>query len=117
MRGKIMPEQNDVETKQEVGGCCVPETCNRAACDAPVKAALGGLSPIPSWQIRMIDEWYELKVRHTKLHKMLVKWDAGTLDFTPKCSKELLKDQCKVMRAYLTILEIRAEIEGVSLPQ
>ena len=48
---------------------------------------------------------------------MLVKWDAGTLDFTPKCSKELLKDQCKVMRAYLTILEIRAEIEGVSLPQ
>ena len=95
----------------------MPETCNRAACDAPVKAALGGLSPIPSWQIRMIDEWYELKVRHTKLHKMLVKWDAGTLDFTPKCSKELLKDQCKVMRAYLTILEIRAEIEGVSLPQ
>lgn len=114
-----MPEQNEVETKQEVRECCVPETCNCAACDAPVKAAAQSqFAPdIPSWQIRMIDEWYELKVRHAKLHKMLVKWDAGTLDFTPKCSKELLKDQCKVMRAYLTILEIRAEIEGVSLPQ
>lgn len=113
-----MPEQNEVETKQEVRECCPsPEGCACAACDAPVKAADGGLSPIPSWQMRMIDEWYELKVRHAKLHKMLVKWDAGTLDFTPKCSKELLKDQCKVMRAYLTILEIRAEIEGVSLPQ
>lgn len=34
-------------------------------------------------------EYQQVKIRHEKLHKMLVKWDAGTLDFEPTCSKAL----------------------------
>ena len=60
-------------------------------------------------------EYYQTKVRYEKLHKMVVKYEAGTLDFTPKCSLELLKEQKKHMGLYLNCLEIRAEIEGIEL--
>lgn len=30
-------------------------------------------------------EYLQVKIRYDKLHKMLVKWDAGTLNFTPTC--------------------------------
>lgn len=46
---------------------------------------------------------------------MLVKYEAGTLDFKPNCSLELLKKQKSLMGQYLNILEIRAEIEKISL--
>ena len=46
---------------------------------------------------------------------MVVKYEAGTLNFTPKCSLELLKEQKKHMGMYLNCLEIRAEIEGIEL--
>lgn len=32
-------------------------------------------------------EYLQVKIRYDKLHKMLVKWDAGTLGFTPTCAK------------------------------
>ena len=44
---------------------------------------------------------------------MLVKYDAGTLDFTPSCPIELLKHQAKMMGQYLYDLEVRAEIEKI----
>lgn len=50
-----------------------------------------------------------------KLHKMLVKYDAGTLEFKPTCPIELLRKQKSTMGEYLNILEIRAEIEKVTL--
>ena len=46
---------------------------------------------------------------------MVVKYEAGTLNFTPKCSLELLKEQKKNMGMYLYCLEVRAEIEGIEL--
>lgn len=64
---------------------------------------------------RMIEEYQQTKARYQKLHKMLVKLDAGTLDFTPACPIGLLRDQKSTMGHYLNILEIRAEMEGVDL--
>ena len=60
-------------------------------------------------------EYYQTKIRYEKLHKMTVKYEAGTLNFTPTCSLELLKKQKGFMGQYLNCLEIRAEIEGIKL--
>ncbi len=64
---------------------------------------------------RMAAEYHELKGRYDKLHKMLVKYDAGKLEFTPTCPIELLREQASVMGRYLYILETRALIEEVDL--
>ena len=69
----------------------------------------------PEWQTRFRIEYSELKERYNKLHKMLVKYDAGALEFKPTCPIELLRKQKAVMGEYLNILEIRAEIEKVTL--
>lgn len=60
-------------------------------------------------------EYMQLKIRYEKLHKMCIKYEAGTLNFTPKCSLELLKEQKSYMGNYLRCLEVRAEIEGIEL--
>ena len=60
-------------------------------------------------------EYHQLKVRYDKLDAMTVKYEAGTLNFTPSCSLELLKEQKKHMGNYLRCLKIRAEIEGIEL--
>ena len=67
------------------------------------------------WKERFVHEYKELEERYNKLHKMLIKYEAGTLDFTPNCSLELLKEQKKYMGEYLRVLEIRAEIEDIDL--
>lgn len=64
---------------------------------------------------RFVAEYRQTKIRYEKLHKMLIKYEAGTLDFEPKCSLELLSEQAKHMGLYLKCLEIRAEIEGIDL--
>jgi len=60
-------------------------------------------------------EYYQTKTRYDKLHKMLIKYEAGTLNFEPKCSLELLTEQAKHMGLYLKCLEIRAEIESIEI--
>lgn len=60
-------------------------------------------------------EYYQVKIRYDKLDEMTVKYEAGTLKFTPKCSLELLKEQKKFMGCYIRTLKIRAEIEGIEL--
>ena len=67
------------------------------------------------WKERVVQEYKELEERYNKLHKMLIKYEAGTLDFTPNCSLELLKEQKMYMGEYLRILEIRSEIEDIDL--
>lgn len=67
------------------------------------------------WKERVVQEYKELKERYNKLHKMIIKYEAGTLDFTPNCPLGLLKEQEMYMGDYLRILEIRAEIEDVDL--
>ncbi len=60
-------------------------------------------------------EYHQTKIRYEKLHNMTVKYEAGTLNFTPTCSLELLKKQKSFMGQYLNCLEVRAEIEGIEL--
>ena len=71
--------------------------------------------PELTWQQRFQAEHRETKERYEKLHRMVTKYEAGTLDFTPNCPIELLKQQKHHMGEYLHDLEIRAEIEGVNL--
>lgn len=60
-------------------------------------------------------EYHQTKIRYNKLHAMVVKYEAGKLDFTPNCSLELLKNQKSAMGQYLYALEVRAVIEGIQL--
>ena len=60
-------------------------------------------------------EYYQTKIRYDKLHKMLIKYEAGTLGFEPSCPKEILEKQACYMGNYLKTLEIRAEIEKIEL--
>lgn len=67
------------------------------------------------YKLRMINEYKELKGKYDRLHRMLVKYDAGKLDFTPTCPIDLLKKQASFMGQYLYILEVRAVLEDVDL--
>lgn len=60
-------------------------------------------------------EYLQTKIRRDRLSTMLVKWDAGTLDFDPVCPKSLLLQQRRYMDEYLHCLEVRAELESVDL--
>ena len=60
-------------------------------------------------------EYYQLEDRIDKLVNMLEKYKAGTLNFTPSCSYELLSYQLQTMNAYKRVLEERAEIEGIEI--
>lgn len=60
-------------------------------------------------------EYLQTKIRYEKLHKMIVKYEAGTLDFEPNCSMQLLKSQASAMGNYLYALEVRAEVENIEL--
>ena len=50
-------------------------------------------------------EYYQTKIRYDKLHKMIVKYEAGTLNFTPSSSLELLKKQKSFMGSYINSLD------------
>ena len=69
----------------------------------------------PDYKERFKAEYHQVKTRYDKLDAMTVKYEAGTLNFTPSCSLELLKEQKKHMGNYIRCLKIRAEIEGVEL--
>lgn len=60
-------------------------------------------------------EYYQLKLRYDKLALMITKWDEGTLEFEPSCSRTLLSRQFHHMRMYMIDLETRAKIEGIDL--
>jgi len=57
-------------------------------------------------------EQLQLEIRIEGLSVMLEKYKAGTLNFTPSCSYDLLNGQLKAMKLYLSYLEERAEIEN-----
>ena len=69
------------------------------------------------YTVRFAAEYWQTKIRCDKLHRMLVRWEAGTLNFTPTCPKALLAEQASYMGNYLRILEIRAELEGIDLSE
>ena len=60
-------------------------------------------------------EYLQLKIRMEGLSTMLKKYKAGTLNFIPFCSYDLLNAQFKTMDLYASFLEERAEIENIDL--
>ena len=69
----------------------------------------------PDYKERFKAEYWQTKIRYEKLHRMTVKYEAGTLDFEPDCELSLLLEQKKYMGLYLNRLEIRAAIEDIDL--
>jgi len=63
---------------------------------------------------RFIAEYQQTKIRYDKLHKMLVRYDAGTLNFE-LTNISLLREQAAAMGRYLYLLEERAELEQIEL--
>ena len=64
---------------------------------------------------RFVAEYWQTKNRYESLHRMTIKYEAGTLGFTPTCSLELLREQKAHMGNYLRVLEVRAELEHIDL--
>jgi len=62
-------------------------------------------------------EYFQTKIRYNKLHDMIVKYEAGTLNFEPSCSLETFKKQASAMGNYLYVLEVRAQVEGIDLKE
>lgn len=60
-------------------------------------------------------EYIQTKIRYERLHRMIIQYEAGTLDFEPKISIEFLKKQASYMGQYLYCLEVRAEIEDIDI--
>ena len=60
-------------------------------------------------------EYYQVTIRMVGLSKMLDSYKNGTLNFTPKCSYDLLNGQFKAMDMYASYLEERAKIECIEL--
>ena len=67
------------------------------------------------WDDRFREEYFDLSTRAEKLRLILIAYKAETLTFKPKSSLNLLTTQYNVMKAYLKVLEMRAEAEGVEL--
>lgn len=66
------------------------------------------------YKVRMIEEYQFIKDKSIKLHNILVKLEAGTLDFEVT-NADILRKQLEVMGQYLYILEVRAELEGIGV--
>ena len=74
-----------------------------------------GLMESSDYKDRFKGEYWQTKIRYDKLHKMVVKYEANTLDFTPNTPLDILKKQLSYMGMYLYTLEIRAQLEGIEL--
>lgn len=70
-----------------------------------------------NYKDRFKAEYFQTKIRYDKLHKIIVKAEAGTLDFELTTPLLVLKNQKSFMGQYLNQLEIRAEIEGINLEE
>ena len=70
-----------------------------------------------NYKDRFLAEYAQAKIRYAKLWNMVIKYKAGTLDFVPSCSLELLVEQLRAMGNYIMILETRAEVENISLKE
>lgn len=60
-------------------------------------------------------EYMQTKYRYDRLHDMVVRYEAGTINFKPTCSIDLLKQQKSAMGQYLYSLEVRAQVEHIQL--
>lgn len=68
----------------------------------------------PDYKERFTAEYEQLSIRALKLETFIDNYRHGRLSFKPTCNIELLERQLDIMKAYITVLEERAKIEGVS---
>lgn len=61
-------------------------------------------------------EYCQTKIRYGKLKYMLERWDEGTLNFVPTCPRSTYNMQIRAMSDYIAVLEARAVMEGITLP-
>lgn len=64
---------------------------------------------------RFVAEYLQTMIRYKKLSKMLDDWNSGELNFTPTCPRSTYRMQLRAMNEYLSILEARAVMEGITL--
>lgn len=64
---------------------------------------------------RFVAEYDQTAIRYNKLAAMIEKWDNGTLEFEPTCPRSTYDMQLSAMKTYLSVLEARAVMEGVTL--
>lgn len=68
-----------------------------------------------NYKDRFKAEYLQTKIRYEKLHNMVIKYEAGTVNFEPTCDISKFEDQLYYMGNYLKVLEVRAEIEKIDL--
>lgn len=61
-------------------------------------------------------EYCQVKIRYGKLKYMLERWDNEPHVFTPTCPRSTYDMQIRTMSDYIAILEMRAAMEGIALP-
>lgn len=64
---------------------------------------------------RFLAEYWQLRIRYTKLSKMVQDWDEGKLTFTPTCPRVIYDRQLHYMYDYLSVLEERAKLENIDI--
>lgn len=68
-----------------------------------------------NWVDRIRAEYLQTKIRYENLHRIIVRYEAGTIEFKPNRPLALLKEQAAAMGAYLFALEKGMEIEKIDL--
>ena len=63
---------------------------------------------------RFVAEYWQTKIRYSALHRMLVRYDAGTTTLTLTDAGQM-RNQKRLMGDYLYQIEVRAEREGINL--
>ncbi len=66
------------------------------------------------WKDRLLAEYWQTKIRYSALHRMLVRYDAGTTTLTLTDAGQM-RNQKRLMGDYLYQIEVRAEREGINL--
>ena len=76
-----------------------------------------GLMISDDYRKRFVAEYWQTRIRMSKLLRTISCHYAVELPFALDCQVELLNKQYEAMRAYLEILKERAVIEGVDLEE
>ena len=120
LEGFSLPDENGTcdlyDPRPENCACesCTPDPNESARLSSPFYQTVEGMLS-PDYKERFKAEYKQTKIRYDKLHAMLVKADAGKLEFEPTCPLDLLRRQAQAMGQYLYCLEVRAQMEGVEL--
>lgn len=75
-----------------------------------------GMMCSEDYKERFKAEYYQVKIRYGKLKHMLERWDNELLNFVPTCPRSTYDMQIRAMSDYIAVLEARAVMEGITLP-